>query len=572
MRRLVLLLALTTASALGCHSTDSPESASGGIGEPCASVAQCRDGLTCATSIDFPEATCELGCDPQSPSSCPEGYACTAMQSGRYCLQQCLTPLLCKEDELCLGSYGSLDRTCMPKSAQAGSCGYLPRLVAGGQVGPATEPASCQKPVASSVIAPEQVQRLGTHAVNDAVTFEVPPGTYGLSVVEQAVSASDSLTYQGFTLDNAAVPLTLTGPSGQVLYDDFDAGGPPAQQYVYVGAPASVQNVVGLPNTSVALDDIAAHDGLPAGTWTAVVNDYANECPRVNAEDPTAACDGGGSVGQYDVTVLTRPKPESGRVDLAFYLVSEGLPTSEQAVNDPAVVRMVRTVAEIYGRRGLCPDTVTFYDLPDWARAKYAAGIDADEVSPCSNLFQLFTLSQPTNTLNFFLVQSISSSLSGGYSIVGLDGTIPGPSSFGGSVHSGAAVSSADLEGDALSLCGPKRNYLGCGPDFVGYITAHEGGHWLGLFHTTESDGELFDPLNDTATCACEACAPASQQGACGALADGGFTMVTGSDCASGGATCGGADNLMFWLIDGQAAGHLSDEQVQVMKSNVVVH
>ena len=35
--------------------------------------------------------------------------------------------------------------------------------------------------------------------------------------------------------------------------------------------------------------------------------------------------------------------------------------------------------------------------------------------------------------------------------------------------------------------------------------------------------------------------------------------------------TCGGADNLMFWLIDGQAAGHLSDEQAQVMKSNVVV-
>lgn len=571
MRRpLALLFALAAGLALGCHSVPSPESASGGIGAGCGSTANCRDGLTCQTSIDFPASTCQLSCDPAQSDACPEGYLCTPLQSGRFCQKRCLTDLLCSEGQVCMGPYGSLDRTCAPKETVVGSCGFLPHLIAGGQVGPASEPSGCQKPVVATSLPDAQVQHLGPHAVNDSVTFEVPPGTWGLSVVQQAVSAGETLTYEGFTLDNAAVPLRLVGPAGQVLYDDFDAGGPPEQQYVYVGAPASVQNVVGLPNTSVSLKDVRENGGLPAGTWTAVVNDWVNECPAVNQGEPGAGCDGGGVVGQYDVTVLTRSKPETGHLDLAFYLVNEGLLTSEEAVNSPAIVRMVRTVAELYGQRGLCVGNVTFYDLPEWARAKYSAGIDADETSPCGNLFQLFTLSQPGNTLNFFLVQSISSSLTGGFSIVGLDGTIPGPSSFGGSVHSGAAVSSADLEGNPLSTCGPTRSYLGCGPDFVGYVTAHEGGHWLGLFHTTEAEGTLFDPLNDTPTCVCGQCAPASEQAACGAEGDN-ATMVTGADCASGGATCGGADNLMFWLIGGEAAGHLSEEQVQVMKSNVVV-
>ena len=50
----------------------------------------------------------------------------------------------------------------------------------------------------------------------------------------------------------------------------------------------------------------------------------------------------------------------------------------------------------------------------------------------------------------------------------------------------------------------------GCGADRTAFIAGHEAGHYLGLFHTTESDGRFFDPLADTAKCPCIPCAAAA--------------------------------------------------------------
>ena len=35
----------------------------------------------------------------------------------------------------------------------------------------------------------------------------------------------------------------------------------------------------------------------------------------------------------------------------------------------------------------------------------------------------------------------------------------------------------------------------------MGRVIAHEAGHYLGLFHTTEVGGEAADPMPDTAQC-----------------------------------------------------------------------
>ena len=40
-----------------------------------------------------------------------------------------------------------------------------------------------------------------------------------------------------------------------------------------------------------------------------------------------------------------------------------------------------------------------------------------------------------------------------------------------------------------------------CGADQVAYIAAHESGHYLGLYHTTEANAGIFDPLGDTPQC-----------------------------------------------------------------------
>jgi hypothetical protein len=557
----LLLLSLGLAA---CSSTEVPPAT---LGKPCIQSTDCSQGERCTQSIDFPSHVCARPC-VLADDGCPDHYRCAALQSGPYCVPNCFGDADCPTGTVCRTEADGFLGACIAEETVPGSCPFLPHLVEGEVAGPPEPPAGCQKPVVDSALPDERVQHLGVHPVNDEVPFEVPSGTQGVSIVQQAVDAGETLVYQGIPLPNAAVPLRITGPSGEVLYDDFDAGGPPEDQYVFVGFPAPVENVVGIPNSSASLADVAARGGLPAGTWHLTVNDWANECDAINAGFADAGCDGGSAPGIYDVTVLTQPGARSGRMDVSLYLVNSGGLTAKHAVTDPSVLRMVRTMDELYAKQGVCLGTVTVHDLPEWARSKYAT-VNADELSPCDDLYQLFTLSEPVNTLHLFLVQSITSEMSGGFSIVGLDGTVPGPSSLGGSVFSGAVVSSADLASDAG--CGSTRSYLGCGPDFVGYVAAHEGGHWLGLFHTTEGDGEYFDPLRDTPTCSCEACAPSNEVAGCGGLPDGGITYVTGSTCDSGGATCGGADNLMFWLLDSNGAGALTPEQGQVMRTNVLV-
>ena len=89
----------------------------------------------------------------------------------------------------------------------------------------------------------------------------------------------------------------------------------------------------------------------------------------------------------------------------------------------------------------------------------------------------------------------------------------------------------------------------------LGETAAHEMGHWLGLFHTTEFNGTSFDPLSDTAQCS--------------------ISLDIDSDGKVYPEECEGygADNLMFWTAwstSSQAAGkkqeNLSSEQQYILK------
>ena len=109
----------------------------------------------------------------------------------------------------------------------------------------------------------------------------------------------------------------------------------------------------------------------------------------------------------------------------------------------------------------------------------------------------------------------------------------------------------------------------------VGYIAAHEGGHWMGLYHTTEATGDYFDPLSDTATCACTVCTTGSRKAACETPSNtpSNPTFVEATDCnSSTNLACGGATDLMFWLLDQSiSTGQLSSQQGNVMRRNLIV-
>jgi hypothetical protein len=463
-----------------------------------------------------------------------------------------------------------------------------PVIVLGEVAGPSMKPdplpvPPCAQPVQPAVTA-GPVQELGEHGVGDSVGFEVPPGTAGFTIVSQEVagSAVDAVTVGDGSLPNSVFPLRILRPDGASFYESSasppSTGGYPDYTQVlafYFGVTSSSGSMT-VPNTTPALDLVRSEGQLPSGTWSFTLTDFARECRQLSG------CSGGSTTGRYDVKVLTRPGhlAATGTLDLDVYLVSSDHPeyTAAAATADPTSSRtaaqfhrLVDGLARLFARAGICLGTVVFHDVPDWARTELSA-LDIDAEGPCNDLSRLFRLAVPRDSVHLFLVDELLTTQGSTTSmVVGLDGSIPGPSGVPGGINSGAAVVLADLgfAPDALpNTCDPGQPFRPgvCGTDSVAYISGHEAGHWLGLYHPTESGGTDFDPLADTATCPCNACGGALTS-RCGNGAE-----LPASSCSGATASCAGADNLMFWQIDpAYARGTLSPQQGEVMRLNPAV-
>lgn len=168
----------------------------------------------------------------------------------------------------------------------------------------------------------------------------------------------------------------------------------------------------------------------------------------------------------------------TGKLNANLFFV--GLPglNAGSAPTDPNFQTVLSKVRSIYAQIGVELGDLTYIDI---------TGADAISFTDVQeqDLGALFRLSNHPKArdgaVNIFLVDSIIVNGVGGL-ILGESGGIPGMP-IRGTPGSGLAVTMADFPN---------------GLDTIADTVAHETGHWLGLFHTTEFGGTVFDPLPDT--------------------------------------------------------------------------
>ena len=241
-----------------------------------------------------------------------------------------------------------------------------------------------------------------------------------------------------------------------------------------------------------------------AGTWT--FKNYSND--------------------RVKITLRTGSTPSAATITVQPYITG-----TTWSAND--IASALSVMSTIYSQNGI---TLSVKDTITISESQYATVSSSFIDSTTSAL-----VSQGSeDTVNLFFVEDQPSSET---AILGVSAGIPGTMSIASSWNGVINYLSAHATGSTLNS------------QVLGETVAHEMGHWLGLFHTTESAGVSFDPLSDTAQC------PISLDGD----SDG---KVYAEECDGY-----GADNLMFWTTwstSSQASGKtqekLSTEQQYILK------
>lgn len=258
--------------------------------------------------------------------------------------------------------------------------------------------------------------------------------------------------------------------------------------------------------------------------------------------------------GQATAVVKTSPNT-LGTLDLNLHFVGlgDGLDAA-QARSSAAFQELLAGVERRWADAGLTIGEVSYHDITGTDADRFRV---VDSVSAHGDeLFELFALSagHSNRALDLFFVADIATR--DGFSLLGLAGGIPGPPLLHGTQRSGVVVNMSDwlaAAGDPAALAAAVTT--------VELVIAHETGHYLGLYHTTERNGQALDPngvsgvdpLSDTPICPDSADASGNR-------------ILSADECG----TAGGGDNLMFWSPHPQART-LTPQQTLVLRKNPLV-
>ena len=255
-----------------------------------------------------------------------------------------------------------------------------------------------------------------------------------------------SLSLEGVMTPGSAAGLAeLTGPSGKVYENTSGTG-------AYIWIPGDEVFSPTLPNTDHT--DVQLEPG--GGTYSFRLYRYS------------------GTATTIKVRAIVERRPGNtgsvGNLDLDVWLAKVITPKAATAATDTRLQATLSAIDAILAQAGIHLGDIRYHDVTD---PTYDDVTDP-EFGPMLQLTSAVT----TPRLNLFFVRT---ALGGG--VLGVAATLAGP-----------RINGTQLSG-VMSLYDG-----GYTSNFIGLVSAHEIGHFLGLYHTAESNG-ANDFINDTNNC-----------------------------------------------------------------------
>lgn len=207
--------------------------------------------------------------------------------------------------------------------------------------------------------------------------------------------------------------------------------------------------------------------------------------------------------GSEDVCYYVFEESEPGTtIDLNVYLVGVPGIDADSAAGDEDMQEVLDGFEEIYDQADVEIGELNFHDIDGEEGEAYRIVRSQEELSELVSLSERPEGGEDASlSANVFFVESmqLNSGFGGVQSgAIGISLGLPGPAGLHGTPGSGVVFTSEYMgEEETESSLGDTVN----GNDLTGIVLAHELGHYVGLFHTSEQFGQGYDPLDDTPEC-----------------------------------------------------------------------